>query len=432
VAEPSVAGAAASQPGDLRRGASMLLLAATLVLMALNLRAAVASIGPVLRDMQLELGMSDTVAGVLTTLPVVCFGAFGLLAGRLGRRVGMETALVTALLLMTVGPAVRAFAPNTGLLLLTSLLPLLGIAIGNVLAPVAVKAWFPRDVGRMTGWYSMAIAAGTGLAAALTVPLADAFGGWRAGIGLWAIPAGLALVPWAMVVRQRRAAFADGPVVPAGPSPEIAGVPAAAPAAGDASNTAEETPRVAVHRQPKAWALAAFFGFQTIEAYTALGWLPSILQDAGLSPQRAGTYLAIAMALGAPIALLLPRWAARAPDQRPWVVALVLAAAGAYLGLVFAPATLSLLWVVLLGIGLGAFPLALVLIGLRSATPAGTVALSSLTQGAGYLFAAMGPVAVGALHDLTGGWTLPLSVLLVFLVPKTIAGWYAAKPGTVD
>lgn len=463
-------------------GVSTVVLAVTLVLMAVNLRAAVASVGPVLRELQLDLGMSDTLAGVLTTLPVVCFGAFGLLAGRFGRRVGTEPALVIALVLMTVGPVVRSLAPNAAWLLAASLVPLVGIAIGNVLAPVLVKAWFPDEVGRMTGWYSMAIAVGTALNAALTVPLASAFGGWRVGLGAWAIPAGLALLPWVEVARQRRRAargrepgHADvdhqqpdagrerpdsapppdpGPLIAPLVGPEhVVHIPPDRP--GDPhmreedrrdeghvvgnppdrpehARTTRGLGRPAVHRQLKAWALAVFFGLQSIEAYTALGWLPAILQDAGLDAQRAGFYLAVAMFLGAPISLILPPLAARSADQRPWVVGLVVVSAVAYAGLIVAPAAAPLAWALLLGVGLGAFPLALVLIGLRSVTTAGTAALSSLAQGTGYLIAAMGPVTVGALRDLTGAWVVPLLVIVGLLVPKLVAGLIAATPGSVD
>lgn len=408
------------------------LLAVTLVLMAVNLRAAAASVGPVLREIQLDLGMSDTVAGVLTTLPVACFGVFGLMAGRLSRRVGTEPALVLALMFMTLGPAVRAFAPTTASLLVLSLPPLIGIAIGNVLAPVLVKAWFPSEVGRMTGWYSMAIALGTGLNAALTVPLADAFGGWRAGLGLWAIPAALALLPWLEIARRRRA----GRAVVAAPregAAEVPDVPVVVELPVDLPvGPTDGVTQVAVHRQLKAWALAVFFGLQTVEAYTAMGWLAAILRDAGFEPSRAGYYVAITMALGAPISLLLPRLAARTDDQRPWIVGLTAASAVAYIGLIVAPSALPLLWILVLGVGLGAFPLVLVLIGLRSTTPAGTAALSSLTQGVGYLLGTMGPVAIGILHDLTGAWTVPLLALIGLLVPKLIAGLIAAAPGAVD
>lgn len=414
-----------------RPGPSTALLAVTLLLTALNLRGAVSSVGPVLRDMQLDLGMSDSAAGVLTTLPAIAFGLVGLTTARIGRRLGTERALIAALAFIGVGLLVRVLVPGVALLLVTSLLAMIGIAIANVLVPVAVKAWFPEDVGRMTGWYSTALTFGVAVPAATTVPIAATFGGWRVGLGVWALPALLALLPWAFVARSRRV---PRPRVPVSTGPGSPGTGASVAEAAHAEPDPRLTsgPPVAVHRQLRAWALTVFFGLQALEAYTTMGWLPAILQDAGVDPGSAGVMLAVTMGLGAPISLIIPRLAARSPDQRPWVVGLIAMSVAAYLGLILAPEAAPWLWSVLLGLGLGAFPLALVLIGLRAATPAGTVALSSLVQGVGYLLASLGPVTIGVLHERTGGWVLPLLVLMGLLLPKFLAGWIAAAPGTVD
>lgn len=398
-----------------------MLLAATLVLTSLNLRAAVTSVGALLRDIQVGLAISDTIAGVLTTLPVLAFGIFGLLAGRLARRIGTSSALVVALVLMTAGLAVRALAPTGGWLLGLTVVTLAGMAVGNVLVPVAVKAWFPHAVGRMTGYYSIAILIGTAIPAAVSVPLAAALGSWRAGIGLWALPAAVALLPWAAVrwmTPRSQAMIVDGEL------------PATVPGAGSPTPAATLVRRV--RRRPQSWALMVFFGIQSTEAYVAMGWLATILQDAGVSATRAGWLLAVAMGLSAPLALIVPRMASRRPDQRAWVVVLTAASVAAYLGLLIAPGAAPTLWAVLLGVGLGAFPLALLLIGMRARTSAGTGALSSLTQGFGYLLGALGPVTVGALRDVTGDWNLPLIVMLALLGPKLIAGLIAGKPGFVD
>ncbi len=416
--------------GSFVDGASVPLLAATLVLAAANLRPAVSSIGPVLRELQADLAMSDTVAGVLTTLPVVCFGVVGLSAARLIRRVDTANALVGVLALVAAGTLIRPLVGGSSLLLLTSLVALVGVALGNVLVPVAVKAWFPDDVGRVTGWYSMALSAGTAIPAALTVPAAHALGGWRPGLAVWALPVVVALVPWAVLWargRTRRAGLAAARAADprAGWDGGAAGI-AAAGAATSASVMAK------VRRNPKAWALTVYFGLQSLEAYAVVGWLPSILQDAGVSPAEAGLLTAVTMGVGAPVSLVLPRIAARSGDQRPWVVVLIVASLTAYVGLLVAPAAAPWLWCVSLGLGLCAFPLALVLLGLRARTATGTAALSSLAQGGGYLLAALGPVAIGAVHDLTGAWVLPLLLLAALLVPKLVSGWIAAAPGTVD
>lgn len=384
------------------------LFGAAIVLTAFNLRPAVTSVGTVLGEIQAGIGMSGAVAGVLTTVPVLCFGAVGLTAGRLGRRLGTERTLILGLTLLAAGLAARAFAASPLPLLLASVVGLSGIAVANVLVPVAVKQWFPERVGRMTGLYAMALAVGTALAAAGTVPIAAALGTWRAGLAVWALPVLLALVPW-VVLRRTGVGVREA---------------AASGAGGDVE--------VPVHHSRQAWGLTVFFGLQGLAAYTMMGWLPTILQDAGISPTRAGLLLALTTIVGAPISVVLPELAARRPDQRGWVVGLIVISATAYLGLALAPAAAPVVWSLLLGVGLGAFPLALVMIGLRAATDQGTAHLSSLTQGFGYLVAALGPVTIGIVHDATDGWVVPLGVLLALLVPQLVAGLSAGRPGHVD
>ena len=384
---------------------------------ALNLRAAVTSVGALLPEAQAALGMSALRAGILTSLPVVSFGVVALLSNLIARRLGLTRALTLATAAIAFGLLLRVAVVDSTWLLATSLVVLSGIAVGNVLLPVAVRAWFPDRVGPMTGWYAIALSLGTGLPAALAVPLAAALGGWRPGLAIWALPATLAVLPWVLALRA-------GPTPD--PSPRRSVVP---PRSTQRPTQPSTTP---VHRRLQSWALAVFFGIQSLEAYVVMGWLPSILRDAGVGAEPAGAMLGVAMIVGGPVALLLPRVAGRTDDQRVFVVGLALLSAGGYAGLLLAPAARPLMWTVLLGLGLGAFPLALLLLGIRAATPTGTAALSSLTQGVGYLLAAMGPVTIGVLRDRTGSWTIPLLVLAGLLVPKLLAGLVAAAPGQVD
>jgi MFS transporter, CP family, cyanate transporter len=380
-------------------------------LTSVNLRPAVTSAGALLREVQLGTGMSGLEAGLLTTLPPVCFGAFGLLAGRLGRRFGTATTVALGLLLVAVSLVVRPMTDQAWWLLLWTVPALAGMAVGNVLLPVAVKRVF-----RITGIYSFGLALGTAAAAGVTVPIATMAGSWRFGLAIWAVPALLAAIPW-WWLRVVRA-----PIPP----------PAAASATGAAPPPAAAPLARPVHHGRQSWALAGFFGLQSLAAYVVMGWLPSIYQDAGIDPAHAGLLLALVVGIGAPISIVLPELAARRDDQRVWVVGLAAMAAAAYLGLLLAPAGAPVLWAVLLGVGMGAFPLALVLIGLRALTSEGTAKLSSLAQGAGYLLAASGPVAIGVLHDATDSWTPPLLVLLALLVPQVACGLVAGRAGHVD
>jgi CP family cyanate transporter-like MFS transporter len=372
-----------------------------IVLAAVNLRLAVTSVGPVLAEIRAGLGMSATVAGLLTSLPVVCFAAVGFTAPRLARRYGTSAVVAAGLGLLTLGLALRAYAPGTTVFVLLSGLALAGIAVVNVLMPVVVKERFPDRVGTMTGIYSVALNVGATAAAAATVPIAQASGGdWRAGLAAWALVAALAVPGWLVLARDRGGAAT-------GPEP------------------AEPVTRVA--RSPVAWALALYFGLQSTSAYVMIGWLPQIYRDAGVSAEKAGVLFAVTSFLGVPLTFVLSAVVNRLPSQSGIAALLGLFGIAGYAGLWYSPAAAPWLWAVLLGVVNCAFPLVLTMIALRGRTPATVVRLSAFAQGAGYLLAIPGPILIGVLHDASGGWRVPLGVMVALIVPQLIAGVVAGR-----
>ncbi|MEW1724973.1 MFS transporter [Streptomyces sp. NPDC093109] len=400
------------------------LLVAGLVLAALNLRPAITSLGALLEEVRTGLHMSGTAAGVLTSVPPLCFAALGFAAPRLARRFGPGAVVLAGMVAITAGLAARPFAGGTALFLAASACALMGIAVSNVLMPVIVKRYFPDRVGTMTGLYSMSLALGTAGAAAVTVPMTDAMGGgWRLGLGVWAVLAAVAVLPWLGLVRAPAAE----------PS---AGASATAPggAAGTAAESAgaEPGPGLRLGRSRTAWSLACFFGLQATGAYITMGWMPQIFRDAGVSAGTAGLLLAVTMAMGVPLAFVIPRMAARMRNQGPLVVALGLCGLTAYAGLYLAPAAGAWLWAVLLGVSNCSFPLALTMIGMRSRSGAGVVRLSAFAQSFGYLLSIPGPLLVGVLYQHTGGWGLPIALMAAFLVPQMLAGTIAGRDRTIE
>jgi CP family cyanate transporter-like MFS transporter len=371
-----------------------------LLLGAVNLRLAVTSIGPVLTEIRAGLGMSATVAGLLTSLPVICFASVGLAAPRLARRFGAVPVIITGLLVLTAGLAVRPFAPGTASFVALSVLALAGIAVVNVLLPMIVKERFPDRVGAMTGLYSVALNVGATTAAAATVPVTHAFGDdWRLGLAVWALTAAIAVPPWLALRRDR--------ITPPG--------------------DAADAPPIGVARNPVAWALAVYFGLQSTSAYVIIGWLPQIYRDAGLSAEKAGVLFAVTSFLGVPLPLLLSTFVARVRSQSAIAAALGLFGIAGYAGLWASPAAAPWLWAVLLGVVNCAFPLALTMIGLRGSTPATVVRLSAFAQSVGYLIAIPGPILVGVLHDRSDGWRVPLALMVVLMIPQIIAGIAAGR-----
>ncbi|MFI6652405.1 MFS transporter [Streptomyces sp. NPDC050529] len=385
------------------------LVAVGLVLAALNLRPAITSLGALLEEVRDGLHMSGSVAGVLTSVPPLCFAVFGVMAPRLARRFGPGAVVCAGMVAITAGLVIRPLVGGTAGFLAASALALMGIAVSNVLMPVIVKRWFPDRVGSMTGLYSMALALGTSLAAAVTVPMTDAMdGSWKAGLGIWAALAAVAILPWIPLVRDRSGS---------------AGHPAA---------HRPEAPALRITRSRTAWALACFFGLQATAAYITMGWMPQIFRDAGVSAGTAGVLLALIMAMGVPLAFVIPRVAARMKNQGPIVVVLGACGLIGYAGLYFAPSGGAWVWALLLGISNCAFPLALTMIGMRSRSGAGVVRLSAFAQSTGYLISIPGPLLVGVLYQHSGGWGLPIALMAALMVPQMVAGILAGRDRTIE
>ncbi|MER7856420.1 MFS transporter [Streptomyces bacillaris] len=451
------------------------LIAVGLVLAALNLRPAITSLGALLEEVREGLHMSGSVAGVLTSVPPLCFAVFGVMAPRLARRFGAGTVVCAGMAAIAAGLVIRPYIGSTAGFLAASALALMGIAVSNILMPVIVKRWFPDRVGTMTGLYSMALALGTALAAAVTVPLTGALGGnWRSGLAVWAVLAALAVLPWIVLVRDRTpapgqreaprpgrgsgsasasgtasasggasgsasalgtvsgsgSAQGSGPAsVQASASGTASGSP---PASGPADARPAEAPALRITRSRTAWGLACFFGLQATAAYITMGWMPQIFRDAGVPAGTAGVLLAVTMAMGVPLAFVIPRVAGRLRQQGPIVVVLGLCGLIGYTGLYLAPAAGAWAWALLLGVANCAFPLALTMIGMRSRTGAGVVRLSAFAQSTGYLLSIPGPLLVGVLYQHSGGWGLPIALMAGLMIPQMVAGVLAGRDRTIE
>lgn len=380
-----------------------------IALLAINLRGPIAAVGPVLDLVTDDLALSAVQVSLLTAAPVVCFGVVGVLTPWLVRRVGLDGAAVTALALLSGGLLLRS-GPVPVTLFAGTVLAAGAIAVGNVLLPTLVKRDAPRHPGVMTGVYTTCLTGSAAIGAATVVPISTAYG-WRVGLGIWVVTAMLALALWAPRIRGAAAVRARGK-------------------AADRADTLRRPGGVrSLLVQPLAWQVTVFMGLQSAGFYAVLAWLPLIYRAAGVSAADAGLLLAVVTATGIPMALTVPAWAARCRDQRVFPVVLTLLTTAGFVGVLVAPAGLPVLWAVLIGAGLGGnFPLALTLVVLRTAQPADTAALSTMAQGIGYLIAATtGPFAVGVVHELAGGWTAPLALLVALAIPQALAGWGAGR-----
>ncbi|WP_394843540.1 MFS transporter [Pendulispora brunnea] len=370
------------------------------VLVAVNLRAPIAGVAPLLPEMRADLGLSRSAGGLLTSLPLLCFGGLSTVAAALGRRIGSERALVLAMLAMAVGSAARIW--TAPLLFAGTIVIGAAITVGNVLVPSVIKQHFDAKQGLVTGIYTGALIGGAAIASAISAPLAHHDGiGWRGSLAAWTVPEVLALLVWLPALR----------------------VPHRPPAAATGS--------VSVLRSKVTWGLSIFMGSQSLTYFAVLTWLPALLQDEGVSAARAGGALAIFNILGIGTALVMPSLAARVSDQRGLASSIAAAWAVGIAGLLFAPGS-YLLWASVLGLAQGAsISLAFALIVLRSRTPEVARGLSGTVQSIGYLIGSAGPFVLGALRDVSPSWSVSLVALLTVVIPMAWGAWNGGRKATV-
>ena len=373
---------------------------------AIILRPGATSIGPVLAEITHGLGLSATVAGALTALPGFCFAIAGATAVTLSNKLGTAGALTLGVAAAAIGLLARSLVSNQVAFLALSVLALLGAGMGNILVPVFIKRFYPRRQSVLMMVYVVGLTTGATVPGLVTPLLVSTPGGWRTALGVWGVISAVAVVPWVVLtVRERRMTGAA-----MGPRSSI----------------------LSVIRSRRALGLALFFGIQSMQAYVTFGWLAQILRDSGVSASTASLLLSYYSALGFPAALIMPIVVARSRDLRPFVVVFAIFLATGFGGLWLAPLWSPILWVTLISVAGFSFPMALALITARTRDPHVTGGLSGLTQSVGYIFSGLGPLLVGILHEVTGGWSLPLLMIAGSAVFLLLGGLAIARPGYVD
>ncbi len=381
------------------------LLFAGIILVAVNLRAGITSVGPLIGIIREDTGISNGLAGMLTTLPLIAFAILSPFAPGFARRFGMETTLLLSMIVLTFGIWIRSISSPWTLMLGTALLGM-AIAVGNVLLPSLVKRDFPRNIGLMTGTYSMSMNMVAATASGVSIPLAlQPQLGWQGSLVVWSTLSILAIIVW---IIQRRGAE---PV----------------------STISSSSRGKNIMKSKLAWSITLFMGLQSLTFYVNVAWLPEILHSQGMDYAAAGWMLSILQFVSLPFSFIIPVLAGRRPNQRLLVLISAICMFSGYAGLLAGIQSMNLLWVILIGISGGTnFSLALMFFTLRTRTAEEAAALSGMAQSLGYLLAATGPILIGFLHDLTRGWDVPLMILAGVVVVLFIFGFGAAKPGYIS
>lgn len=374
------------------------MVAAGVFLLAVCLRPAITSVGPLLERIGVEENLGEGAQGVLGAIPLLAFAAISPFVHRLAGRTGIERTVVISLVVLGLGMLLRSGPGDLTLWVGTAVVGA-AIAVGNVLGPALVKRDFAGRVSRAMGFYTAFITGAAATASAVAVPLANVTN-WRTALAVWAIPVFLVALAW-----LPRARSAPRPV------------------------TTRTVPEAAanVWKWPTAWLVTAYMGLQSTTFYITITWLPSIEIDHGVSEEVAGLHLFLASAAGIVGGLLVPLLM----RGRSQVVAAVAAAVPVIvwsLGVLFAP-SLFLLWAICSGIGTGAaLVVALALISLRGRSSAETTRLSGMAQSLGYLLATAGPIAAGFLTEHTGDWDAAVLLVAGIAVVQILVALRAGRP----
>ncbi|MGZ0086230.1 CynX/NimT family MFS transporter [Caldibacillus thermoamylovorans] len=386
--------------------ASSAFMVAAVMILAANLRAPLTTVGPLVPDLQRELGLSHAAAGALTTIPLLAFALLAPVAAVFARRFGMERTLFGSLVVLFVGELVRPLSGGVFLFLGTALIGA-AIAIDNVLMPALIKDVFSHRVGLMMGVYTVTMNMSAAFASGLAVPLADEWGiGWEGALRFWALVAALALVVWLPPVwRQKSSA---------------SGVPAG-------------SRRLSLWRSALAWQVTLFMGLQSFFFYCIITWLPELGQSKGLAADTAGWLLFFFQFAQLPMMFVSPLLAERMDNQKVLIGSAVLLMAFGTAAFVAGQGWLLWAGALLAGIGAGmAFSLAMMLFTLRTRRPLEAAQLSAMAQSVGYLLSAVGPPLFGALYDAAGHFLPPLVLLLAVCAAMIVFGLGAARDKYVD
>lgn len=377
-------------------------MAALVFLVALNLRPALTAVGPVLPRLGADLRIDEGAQGLIGSLPLLAFAAVSPVVHHVPARLGTDRTVLVAVVLLAGGILIRSTTGVPGLWVGTVVVGS-AIAVGNVLVPVIVRRDYPGRVSVATGVYSACITLAAALASVAAVPLADA-SGWRVALGVWALPAGVVALVWAG--RCLRPAV-DAVRSPAASGPGSAG---------------------SLWRRRQTWAVTAFMGLQSTSFYTAITWLPTIEGALGQSAAAAGVHLFVFQFVGIASGLAIPRLMRSPTSQVGAALTAGLPLLIGLIGLLVAPRA-AVVWVTVAGLGSGAcLVVALSLIGMRGRSTAETAQLSGTAQSVGYLMAAAGPVLIGRLAGSSGGWQLPLAMMVAVAAALVVVAVPAGRP----
>lgn len=375
-----------------------------IALIAMTLRTPLTVVGPVIADVRESTGISNILAGFLTTIPLLAFALFSPFTSKIARRYGIERTLFASMFILAIGIIVRINFGVYGLLIGTFFIGI-AISFGNVLMPSYLKLRFPLQIGLMMGLYSVSMNISAGLASGISYPLAQTTFNWQGAFSFSLIFVILAIIMWLPQLKHH--------------------VPI--------TSTTTKTPALPLWRSPLTWAIALMMGLQSLLFYTTAAWVPEMLVSQGMTASEAGWTFSLMMLSQLPMTFLIPMIASNMSTHRAIVFGFSACYIIGFIGLYMKWTSLAPLWMILLGLAGGAsFSLVMMLFTLRTESIFASAELSGFAQATGYLLAAIGPTFFGFLYDFSGNWDIPAFSFIIAAIVLFASALYASQQKTVE
>lgn len=379
---------------------SVLLFVAAIILFATTLRTPLTSVGPVTPFIREDLQISYSLAGFLTTIPLLAFALVSPFAPKVARRIGMEWTLFWSLILIASGIIMRSLGFTTTLLAGTLLIGI-AIAFGNVLFPSYFKMRYPLHIGLLTGIYTVSMNLSSGLGAGVSYPIATTSFGWQGALCASLVLAILALLLWLPQLKGRKLNLTMG-------------------------NEKSLSWRF-FFKSPLSIAIMLAMGLQSFIFYTTAAWIPEMYIAQGFDAEMAGWLVTILLIAQIPFTFLTPILATKMKNQRPIVTFFTISYLIGFTGIIMEWSNLAVLWMMFIGFGGGSsFALAMMLFTLRTKTAYEAAEISGFAQSLGYLLAATGPFLFGLLKDITGSFFVPSLTFVIIALTLFISAFIAS------
>lgn len=380
-----------------------LLLVIGIIFIATTLRSPLTSVGPIISHIRDGLAISNILAGFITTIPLLAFAIVSPVVPKIARRFGIELTLFFSIILLAAGIIIRSLGTAPLLFIGTALIGT-AISFGNVLLPGLIKLKFPLRIGLLTATYTVSMNLSASIGAGISYPIADKTSfGWQGALGCWTILTIIAALIWLPQINKQKRMSVQVEASPSNKSKSLLS-------------------------SPLTWTITLCMGLQSLIFYTTAAWIPEIVHSQGVSADKSGWMLSLLQFAQLPITFLTPIIAGRMKDQRILVGVFTIFYILGFLGLLYGDTSFTFIWMILIGLAGGAsFGLVMMFFSLRTRTPMEAAELSGTAQSIGYLFAAIGPVFFGFLHDVTASWTTPILLFIVMAILLFASGMHAGR-----